>query len=78
MMPKFTLIAEYVGEVVIVEESSNTCSDSLMVLLETGDPSTSLIIDPTKNGNYARFLSGIHNRSLVSRINLTYYESLLQ
>ena len=48
MMPKFTLIAEYVGEVVTVEESSNTCSDSLMVLLETGDPSTSLIIDRTK------------------------------
>ena len=48
MMPKFTLVAEYVGEVVTVEENSNTCSDSLMVLLETGDPSTSLIIDPTK------------------------------
>jgi hypothetical protein len=66
-MAKFTLIAEYVGEVVTVEESSDICSDSLMMLLDTGEPSTSLIIDPTKKGNYARFLSGINNRSILSK-----------
>eukprot|EP01082_Thalassiosira_pseudonana_P012638 g11254.t1 g11254 contig5:469516-469932(+) len=64
-MPPYTLIAEYCGEVVTMEQSSS--SDSLMILLHTGEPSTSLIIDPTKAGNIARFLSGVNNRSLASK-----------
>eukprot|EP00549_Striatella_unipunctata_P025665 CAMPEP_0118690860 /NCGR_PEP_ID=MMETSP0800-20121206/10352_1 /TAXON_ID=210618 ORGANISM="Striatella unipunctata, Strain CCMP2910" /NCGR_SAMPLE_ID=MMETSP0800 /ASSEMBLY_ACC=CAM_ASM_000638 /LENGTH=227 /DNA_ID=CAMNT_0006588561 /DNA_START=321 /DNA_END=1004 /DNA_ORIENTATION=+ len=65
-MSRHTLICEYVGEV-ITEEESVSGSDSLMWLLSTGDPNTSLIIDPTRYGNIARFLSGINNQSLFSR-----------
>jgi len=66
-MPRQTIIGEYLGEVVTMEQSSQSNSDSLMVLLDTGDPETSLIIDPTRVGNTARFLSGINNRSLMSK-----------
>ncbi|KAL3799873.1 hypothetical protein ACHAW5_004385 [Stephanodiscus triporus] len=66
-MRQYTLIGEYLGEVVTMEQSGQSSSDSLMVLLNTGNPKTSLIIDPTRAGNIARFLSGINNRSLVSR-----------
>lgn len=37
------------------------------MLLDTGDDKTSLIIDPTRRGNIARFLSGINNRSNLSK-----------
>lgn len=66
-MPRHTIIGEYLGEVTTVEHSGQSNSDSLMVLLDTGDPQTSLIIDPTHAGNIARFLSGINNRSLLSK-----------
>ena len=32
-----------------------------------GDPKTSLIINPTREGNIARFLNGINNRSYLGR-----------
>jgi len=32
-----------------------------MVLLNTDDPKTSLVIDPSKAGNIARFLNGVNN-----------------
>lgn len=38
-----------------------------MLLTDTGDPKTSLIIDPTVNGNIARFLSGVNNRCIFSK-----------
>ena len=60
-IPRHTLVAEYVGEVTTMERSGDTSSDSLMVLLNTGDPATSLIIDPTRTGNASRFFSGINN-----------------
>ena len=66
-MPRHTLIGEYLGEVVTAEQSGQSNSDSLMVLLDSGDPKTSLIIDPTDAGNIARFLSGVNNRSLMSK-----------
>uniref|UniRef100_A0A7S4SER4 Uncharacterized protein n=2 Tax=Ditylum brightwellii TaxID=49249 RepID=A0A7S4SER4_9STRA len=66
-IPRHTLIAEYVGEVITAERSGETSSDSLMTLLDTGSPKTSLIIDPTRAGNFARFLSGINNRCCASR-----------
>uniref|UniRef100_A0A7R9VLI6 Histone-lysine N-methyltransferase n=2 Tax=Pseudictyota dubia TaxID=2749911 RepID=A0A7R9VLI6_9STRA len=67
VIPRHTLVSEYVGEVTTVERSGETSSDSLMMLLDTGDPKTSLLVDPTRAGNIARFLSGINNRSHVSR-----------
>lgn len=66
-MQRHTLIAQYLGEVVTMEQSSQSSSDSLMVLLDSGDPSTSLIIDPTRVGNFARFLSGINNCKIESK-----------
>ncbi len=38
-----------------------------MVLLDSGDLSTSLIIDPSRVGNFARFLSGINNGKVESK-----------
>ena len=67
VIPSYTLIGEYVGEVVTMEHSKDTGSDSLMVLLDTGDAKTSLIIDPARAGNIARFLCGINNRCLASK-----------
>jgi hypothetical protein len=66
-LPRHTILTEYVGEVTTIEKCYETNSDSLMILLETGDPKTSLIIDPTRISNIARFLSGVNNRSLKSR-----------
>ena len=66
-IPRQTIIAEYLGEVVTWEMSGQSNSDSLMVLLDSGDPETSLIVDPTNAGNTARFLSGVNNRSSMSK-----------
>ena len=41
-----------------------------MVLLSTGFVKTSLIIDPSKAGNYARFISGVNNNSPESKKNI--------
>lgn len=38
-----------------------------MILLDSGDPKTSLIIDPTNAGSIARFFSGVNNKSIVSK-----------
>ena len=61
----FTVLLWKIGEVITLDQSSE--SDSLMILLHTGDPKTSLIIDPTNAGNIARFFSGVNNMSLVSK-----------
>ena len=66
-LPRHTILTEYVGEITTIEKCNETSSDSLMILLETGDPKTSLIIDPTKKSNIARFLSGVNNKSVESR-----------
>ncbi|KAL7539330.1 hypothetical protein ACHAXR_010595, partial [Thalassiosira sp. AJA248-18] len=66
-MPRHTIIGEYLGEIVTMEQSGQSNSDSLMVLLDTGDHTTSLILDPTRAGNITRFISGINNRSLMSK-----------
>ena len=64
---KYTLVGEYVGDVVTADHSGKSNSDSLFLLLQTEDPQTSLIIDPTHSGNYSRFFSGINNRNLLSK-----------
>lgn len=66
-LPRHTILTEYVGEITTLEKSDERSSDSLMILLDTGDPKTSLIIDPTHVSNIARFFSGVNNRSLKSR-----------
>ena len=64
-----TLLVEYAGAVTRIVDSGQTDSDSLMVLLETSSPKTSLIIDPSKSGNMARFLSGVNNSDHESKKN---------
>jgi hypothetical protein len=68
-IPKHTIVAEYIGAVNTITECRNSNSDSLMSLLLTGDDSTSLIIDPSRVGNMARFFSGINNKHYISKKN---------
>ena len=60
-IPKYTLIAEYVGEVDYARNRVFDENDSIMDLLRTTRSSTSLVICPESRGNLARFLSGINN-----------------
>lgn len=66
-LPRHTILTEYVGEVTTIDNCHETNSDGLMILLDTGDPKTSLIIDPTNISNFARFLSGVNNKNLKSK-----------
>lgn len=51
-----TLICEYVGSVDFVWSRMTSDDDSLMDLLRTESPDTSLVISPRRIGNVARFL----------------------
>ena len=62
-----TLLIEYAGAVTRIKDSGKSDSDSLMILLQTDSPRTSLIIDPSETGNMARFLSGVNNNNYTSR-----------
>lgn len=62
-----TLLIEYAGVVTRIKDSGKSDSDSLMILLQTDNPKTSLIIDPSDTGNMARFLSGVNNNNYTSR-----------
>jgi hypothetical protein len=62
-----TLLVEYTGTVTRVSDSGATDSDSLMTLLETSSNKTSLLIDPTSSGNWARLLSGVNNSDLDAK-----------
>ncbi|KAK8796499.1 hypothetical protein WA538_005706 [Blastocystis sp. DL] len=62
-----TLITEYIGEVDILSKNEQNSNDSIMDLLDSGDPKTSLVIIPEKVGNLARYLSGINNSSEESK-----------
>ena len=59
MIKRNTLLTEYTGEVVdfsVVGES-----DSIMELMAT--KKSSIVIDPDKQGNIAKFISGINNQN---------------
>lgn len=56
-----TLLCEYVGEVDFLCNHEHSDHDSLFDLLNTGDSKTSLVINPERYGNVARFMSGINN-----------------
>ncbi len=45
-MSELTLIAEYFGEVRTEEQIENSKNDSIMELLDTGNPKTTLNIEP--------------------------------
>lgn len=56
-----TLLCEYLGEVQTDEQIEGKQNDSIMELLSTNDPSTSLNVVPEKSSNIARFFNGINN-----------------
>ena len=62
-----TLICEYVGEVGLLKNFLHDDCDSIMDLIRTEFPQTSLIITPKRKSNMARFLSGINNTSETSK-----------
>lgn len=70
-IPDRTLICEYVGEVATVRQLRKDTlaadSDSLMDLLRGADSKSTLLINPDRKGNIARFLSGINNGSAEGR-----------
>ena len=68
-IPRHTMLMEYSGEVKTAKACENSDSDSLMLLVDTGNPDTTLFIDPSEVGNAARFLNGINNRCEQSRRN---------
>ena len=65
-IPRHTILMEYAGDVVTQSQCESSDSDSLFELLNTGDPETTLLIDPSKTGNTARFLNGINNTCSLS------------
>jgi [histone H3]-lysine27 N-methyltransferase len=66
-IPDRTLICEYVGEVGLLKNFLHDDCDSIMDLIRTKFPETSLIITPKHKSNMARFLSGINNTSEISK-----------
>ncbi|KNB42857.1 histone-lysine n-methyltransferase [Blastocystis sp. subtype 4] len=64
---KDTYITEYIGEVDILAKNEQNSNDSIMDLLRSGNPKTSLVIIPEKVGNLARYLSGVNNSSEQSK-----------
>ena len=60
-VPKRTLICEYSGEVKRYRDVVFSKNDSIMTLLRTGRAETTLVIEPEKYGNLAKYLSGINN-----------------
>jgi hypothetical protein len=61
------LLAEYCGEVV-TEHNTNLENDSIMELLSTDNPKTTLNVVPDKYANVARFFNGINNSNIGSKI----------
>ena len=68
-IPRWTLIAEYVGEVDFARNRVFDKNDSIMDLLRTPHSATSLVICPENRGNLARFLSGINNSDKSAKRN---------
>lgn len=62
-----TIITEYVGDVDYLKNREKDEGDSMMTLLSTGDPSTTLVVCPDKRSNIARFINGINNHTPEGR-----------
>ncbi|KAI3669015.1 hypothetical protein L6452_40234 [Arctium lappa] len=67
LIKDLTLIAEYAGDVDYIKNREDDDGDSMMSLLLTTDPATSLVICPDRRANIARFVSGINNHKPESR-----------
>ena len=60
-LPELTLIAEYLGQVRTDMQTRLDVNDSIMELLCTGNPNSSLVVVPYEHANVARFFNGINN-----------------
>ena len=60
-LPELTLLAEYLGQVRTEDESICVENDSIMELVCTESPLTSLVVIPFEHANVARFFNGINN-----------------
>ena len=58
---KWTLLAEYVGEVISQEDRLQLDSDSVMDLLRHPSANRNLVIWPERLANISKFFSGINN-----------------
>jgi hypothetical protein len=67
IIPKFTLISEYVGDVDFLRKRLLDQNDSIMDLIRTPHSSSYLVICPESKGNIARFISGINNNDPRAR-----------
>ncbi|KAM7274765.1 hypothetical protein ACFE04_016631 [Oxalis oulophora] len=67
LIKDLSIIAEYTGDVDYLKNREDDDCDSIMTLLMTTDPSTSLVICADRRGNIARFVSGINNHNMESR-----------
>ena len=60
-IPRHTILMEYAGEVLTAKQCESSDSDSLMLLVDSGVPETTLLIDPSKTGNTAQFFDEVNN-----------------
>lgn len=60
-MPELTLLAEYLGQVRTDAQTMHDSNDSIMELMCSGNPSSSLVVIPYAWANVARFFNGINN-----------------
>lgn len=67
-IPSRTLICEYSGTVHVFATQVYNRSDSIMTLLETNNATSTLVIIPEKQGNIAKYLSGINNQRKESKM----------
>eukprot|EP00897_Mesotaenium_endlicherianum_P010576 jgi/Mesen1/9547/ME000064S08890 len=62
-----TIIAEYTGQVELLESRQREPCDAMMGLLSPGPSHMELVICPDRYANIARFISGINNHSRGAR-----------
>ena len=66
-LPELTLLAEYLGQVRTDKQTWHDKNDSIMELMCSGNPNTSLVVVPYVFANVARFFNGINNSQVGSK-----------
>ena len=66
-LPELTLLAEYLGQVRTDTQTMTDSNDSIMELLCSGNPNSSLVVIPYVWANVARFFNGINNSQVGSK-----------
>ena len=66
-LPELTLLAEYLGQIRTDKQTMGDTNDSIMELICSGDPNSSLVVIPYVFANVARFFNGINNNQVGSK-----------